>query len=1002
MDKELLATFLAEAAVFLEETEEGLLALEEGGQDPEILRTIFRHVHSLKGSAGYFGFAPLVQVVHAMESAMEGVRRGAEAFSPLLGEKLLLATDFLRRLLAHPEDMEHMDPAPVLAALDGGTCGAEESLPATHAAPLSPIVRARSQGQELFALALERLTDLAPLGISQMDFLKRLEQEGEILTPEDDDPELATLPHLSPDDLLLAAAISGPELARRLGVPSAWVRDLSPHTTASAPPAETPPPPDPTPRNAGHAAGREQPREDTVRIRISLLDDLLNLAGEMVLARNALFREMGRGVEELPRPKTPLASGEEIACTSPSGARAEERLREKPRPRAAGMERALGRIDHLTTEFREKIMQARLQPLERLFSRLPRLVRDLARTLGKNVHLVLEGGEVELDRSLLEVLGDPVVHLVRNALDHGLEPPEERLAAGKSSSGTLSLRAWSRGGRVHLDISDDGRGLNLERIRSRALERGLVSDREARRMSADDMARFIFHPGFSTASSVTDISGRGVGMDVVLHNVESLGGSVDLRTTAGGGTTFRLSLPLTLAVLPSLLVACGEHRFALPQAHVEEAVRLRPAEQLRALAPLGDARILRLRKSAIPAVLLKELLFPPQKEPSAAPSPENPDVAPGFRKEGLSGTPLPDTPHLLVLRTGDSLFALGVDRILGSEEILVKPLPPRLKGCRIYGGATILGDGRIALILDPEGIASAARVGGTRAALEQSSSHSWTLPRREERDLLLVRGAQGDRFALDLSLIARIDEISSEAIQHAGGMAFATIRGTPVRLLPLEELLEERDAPGAPGKRFALELRFSQGPVAILVHAIVDALRLPMPSLAPNYPAPGAFGTFDTQGQLVVALDPFVLLARARPPVRSTPENLTQRRILLLDDDPFGSRLEQSFLQGAGGCEVIRAEDVDEARKEMARAPLHAVLVTPRLATPELPPQLGRGAGPPPAVALLTGSPRGAPPPGYDGELPRDDRRALLKGLERLCAEACPGTPNSEKGGPST
>ena len=1000
MDKELLATFLAEAAAFLEETEEGLLALEERGEDPEILRTIFRHVHSLKGSAGYFGFEALVQVVHAMESALEGVRRGTAAFSPALVEPLLLATDFLRRMVAHPENMETMDPTPVLVALDPGLGTETEVVPEENPAAPSPIAQARSQGKRLFALALERLTELSPLGLSQVAFLKRLDQAGTVLAPEDDDPELAGLSGLSPDDLLYAAEAPGPELASRLGIPPEWLRELTLPSAPEAPAPGTPPAPELS-QSSGAPSGRDHGIDDTVRIRVALLDDLLNLAGEMVLARNALFREMGRGAEGLQRRTTPPPGEEFSPCDTPA-LREPGPLRDKPRRRASGMERALGRIDLLTTEFREKIMQARLQPLERLFSRMPRLVRDLSRSLGKNVRLVLEGGEVELDRSLLEALGDPLVHLVRNALDHGVELPEARLAAGKPPVGTLALRAWSRGGRVYLDISDDGRGLDLDRIRARALERGLVSDREARRMVPDDLARFIFHPGFSTAASVTDISGRGVGMDVVLHNVESLGGTVDLRTTAGGGTTFRLSLPLTLAVLPSLLVACGEHRFALPQAHVEEALRLRPAEQLRVLSSLGDARILRLRDSVIPAVILKELLVQGH-DGSPMPPPGGPsEEAAPLRKDGPRERPLPPTPHLLVLRAGESVFALGVDRILGSEEILVKPLPPRLKGCRIYGGATILGDGRIALILDPDGIASVARVAGTRATLDQRASQAWTLPRREERDLLLVRGPGNERFALDLSLVARIDEISTDAIQYAGGMAFATVRGAPVRLLPLEELLEELPPPGPPGKRFALELRFAQGPVAILVHAIVDALRLPMPSLAPNYPSPGAFGTFDTQGQLVVALDPFELLARAHPPVRPVPETLVERRILLLDDDPFGSRLEQRFLQGAGGCAVCRAEDLEGACATVERIDPHVILVTPRLATPDAPSRLRRTGRRAPAVALLTGSPRGAPPPGYDAELPRDDRNALLKGLARLCAEELPGAPDSHKGGPST
>ena len=455
MDEELLATFLAEAAAFLEETEEGLLALEDGSQDPEIIHTIFRHMHSLKGSAGYFGFDSLVRVAHTMESVLDELRRGTKALSPSVTEGLIFATDFLRRTVAHPEGISSSDPSPALSALGGALEPAEpdasgdgESAAAAEEEGLSPIARARGQGRAFFALALAHLTDLGPLGISQMEFLKRLDQVGNVLSVEEDDPEVATLPGLSPDDLILATEKSASEVAQGLGVPAAWVRPIG---TPPAPEPSTPAPraPEPSaagaPPSQGSLPGQEAepssktPREDSVRIRVRLLDDLLNLAGEMVLARNALFREMGRGAEE----------GDDPEEGAP--------YRERPRRRSAGMDRALGRIDLLTTEFREKVMQARLQPLDRLFSRLPRLVRDLSRTLEKSVRLVLEGGEVELDRSLLEALGDPLIHLVRNALDHGLESPDERIAAGKAPTGTLTLKAWSRGGRVHLDVSDDGR-----------------------------------------------------------------------------------------------------------------------------------------------------------------------------------------------------------------------------------------------------------------------------------------------------------------------------------------------------------------------------------------------------------------------------------------------------------------------------------------------------------------------------------------------------------------
>ena len=380
---------------------------------------------------------------------------------------------------------------------------------------------------------------------------------------------------------------------------------------------------------------------------------MMNLVGELVLARNQVLHSALRQSD-------------------------------------ASFANAAQRLKSVTSGLQESVMKARMQPIGKLWNKLPRLVRDMAAQCGKQIAIEMKGSEIELDRTILEAMKDPLTHILRNAIDHGIESPERRAEAGKTAAGHVSLSAFHEGGRVHVEISDDGAGINLPRVRERAAERGLITAQQAASMNEQELTRLVFTPGFSTAETVTNLSGRGVGLDVVKTNIERIGGIVDLQSVTGQGTTLKINLPLTLAVLPALIVSSGGERFAIPQASLIELVRLEPKQEPNAIEHVYGAAVYRWRDGLLPLVFLDcELQLPPQNT---------------------------EATYVVVLEAGAQQFGLVVDAISDTEEIVIKPLGRQLRGLACFAGAAILGDGRVALILDVAGVAQLAKVATDRPA----------------------------------------------------------------------------------------------------------------------------------------------------------------------------------------------------------------------------------------------------------------------------------------------
>ena len=541
------------------------------------------------------------------------------------------------------------------------------------------------------------------------------------------------------DDTALIAALN--DLAEGRSVAPA----VPPPTTPPAPQAPAHPEPtqaEPTELTtvqADHgqpeAAHAETPgRSQTIRVGVDMLENLMTLVSELVLTRNQLLQIMRSGHRE----SGAARDSQETSLATP-----------------------MQRLSQLTSDLQEGVMKTRMQPIGTAWNTLPRLVRDLAHDLGKKIELVTRGAETELDRQVLELIKDPLTHMIRNSADHGLELPAERRKIGKPEAGTITLAARHEGGHVVIEISDDGRGMDVARIGARAISQGLVSEDKLRRMSEDEIRRFIFHAGFSTAAAVTSVSGRGVGMDVVKTNIERINGTIDLHSKLGRGSQFLIKIPLTLAIVSALIVGTAGERFAIPQICVVEIV-LPGAQPDMVLETIDGAQVLRLRNRLLPLVSMSRILR--------------------LDGEGRAGGIAERI--VVVVSVGTRRLGLIVEQVFDTEEIVVKPVAPVIRHIPLFSGNTILGDGSVIMILDPLGI---ARESGLGAGADASARQLESAPAEDERrDLLLVRAGGGAQKALPLALIARLEMIPRARLEATGSRLVTQYRGGLMPLVALD------------------------------------------------------------------------------------------------------------------------------------------------------------------------------------------------------------------------
>jgi two-component system chemotaxis sensor kinase CheA len=714
---EVVAEFLVESRENLDQLDRDLVALEESPSSRELLSSIFRTVHTIKGSCGFLGFGKLESVAHHGESLLSRLRDGALPFDEHVASALLALGDALREMLA---------------------C----------------IEKRGNEGDGDYEPLIETLT--------------ALEERG---------PGLAALEVPPPAAPPAAAALSQP--------------------TAPAAPPVAPPPDPPAPGTVV---------ESTIRVDVGLLDRLMNLVGELVLSRNHILQLAGS------RPGATLAA-------------------------------ATQRLDLITTELQVGVMRTRMQPIGSLWGKLPRVVRDLAVACGKRVRLETDGDDTELDKTVLEAIKDPLIHLVRNAVDHGIERPDVRTAAGKPPEGVLRLRAHHEAGQVNIEIADDGGGIRPDLVRERAVERGLLTPEQAAATDDAEAVGLIFLPGFSTATQVTNVSGRGVGMDVVRTNIERIGGTVDVQSRPGAGSVMRIRIPLTLAIIPALIVNAAGDRYAIPRVSLVELVRLDGERARTGIEQLYGAPVYRLRGKLLPVVELGEVLG---VEPAR--------TAPR------------EVVHLVVLQAGDQQLGLVVDEIHDSEEIVVKPLGPYLAGLTAFAGATIMGDGRVALILDVPGLAAEARVVtslGQRSAAEAARDDG---PRAERQPLLVCGVGERTRLAIPLAQVARIEEFPRASVERGGDHDVVQYRGDILPLLRIAQLLKlrRREAAGATGPLTVVVYADGGRSVGLVVDQVLDIVEQAV-TIRRRSRRRGVTGSIVVQERVTDVLDVRALLDAADP-----------------------------------------------------------------------------------------------------------------------------------------
>ena len=611
------------------------------------------------------------------------------------------------------------------------------------------------------------------------------------------------------------------------------------------------------------AAARPLAGDSTIRVDVGLLDKLMNLVGELVLSRNQILQFCNHL--------------QDPAFTASSQ-----------------------RLNLITTELQGGVMKTRMQPIGVVWNKLPRVVRDLALHCGKKISLVMEGAGTELDRTIIEAIKDPLTHIVRNSCDHGLETPEVRAAAGKPPTGKLLLRAFHEGGNVTIEIVDDGAGIDLARVRSKAVQQHLIREDQAARLSDREIANLIFTPGFSTAAAVTNISGRGVGMDVVKTNIERIGGSVDVLTTKGQGTTLRIKIPLTLAIIPGMIVGCSGERFVIPQTSLLELIRLEGPAVKSQVEWVAGAPLFRRRGNLLPLAFLDQVL----ELPSEA----------GER----------DVLNIVVLQAEDRHFGLVVDQVMDTQEIVVKPLSKQLKGLNGFAGATIMGDGTVALILDVLGVSQLAgvRSDGNRARIA-SAQQGQVVNSVEKQAHLLFRAGDFQRLAVPLQLVARLEEFPIESVERAGGSDVVQYRGG---LLPLIHLRDTLGAStGRPEGTSLPAIVFAQGSnqIGLTVDEILDIVE-DRPTAHQQRSRDGILGSAIIDGRVTDLLDVDHIVQRYSRNWFGSAGSATPS-VLVVDESGFGRQLLRSTLELAGYA-VDEAAHVDDAVAKCGRSRYDAII----------------------------------------------------------------------------
>jgi two-component system chemotaxis sensor kinase CheA len=827
---ELLGEFITETNEFLETVDTQLVVFEADPTDGETLNSIFRLVHTIKGTCGFLGLPRLQFLAHAGETLLGKFRDGTLVATPDQVQLVLESIDRIKEILAGLE-ANGTEPQ----GDDSDLIGALERASEGHDLQASPTPVLQEVAPEP-VLSAEPVAELpaAPANSVRWDAdLGRELRPGEVSLADLEAAFLAA----TPDD---GEEVQPASPAMDMSNPDQTVavtRPLEPETRALKDDDDD-----------GTAKGGAVASNQTIRVNVEVLETLMTMVSELVLTRNQLM-QMVRNVTD------------------------------------SEFKGPLQRLSAVTAELQDSVMKTRMQPIGSAWKKLPRIVRDAARDLGKKIDLVMDGEATELDRQVLELIKDPLTHMIRNSCDHGLESPAARVAAGKSETGTIRLNAYHEGGHIVIEVSDDGSGLATSRIREKAIKNNIVTEEQAWTLSDAQIHRFIFAPGFSTAAAVTSLSGRGVGMDVVRTNIELIGGAIDLQSTEGRGTKFFIKIPLTLAIVSALVVGSRKQRFAIPQLSIVELVGAGGASDHK-VEILNSARVLRLRDRLLPLVDLSEVL----------------GVAPSAQDEAET-----QSSFVVVMRQSGQLFGVVVDEVFDTEEIVVKPLSKALTNVGTFSGATILGDGSVIMIIDPACVYR--RVGQAEEVVDEAeASVQKSRDQRQETTAMIVFQAGGDQpKAVPLSLVTRLEELDATSFEQGDGRTLVQYRG---ELMPI--VAADPYSPIATsGVQAVLVFTYNGEAAGMAVDKIIDIVEEPL-HVEMAADRPGLTGIAVLKGKATEILDVGHYLGLALSNWDDPTRNQPAKHIVLVERNPFFRNLLSPLLRAAG-YEVEAVDTVSAA-----------------------------------------------------------------------------------------
>ena len=800
-----LGDFIVESQENLDRLDHEFVDLEHDPHNEELLASIFRTIHTIKGSAGFLNLTNLEQVSHYAEDVLAQLREHSLALNDEIVTSLLQGVDSIKSILLMLEKSGEEGDIDILDVV-----GELKKITGTE----SPAF-------------LEQKSPFLSDGPSREPQETSTSQE----TPET--PEVT------------------PGAEKRTSSQEAMLSEALDHSSVSV--------------------------EDTrIHVDVGLLDQLMNLTGELVLSRNQVV-QFANTIEE------------------------------------RNFRAVTQRMNVVVSELQEIVMKTRMQPVKKVFGIFPRLVRDMSKLQGKDVQLIMEGQNTELDRTLLEGIKDPLTHLVRNALDHGIETPEVRRQRGKPPTATISIEAYHEGGQVIIAISDNGAGIDVEKVKAKAIREQLISPQQAEEMHERHLINLIFRPGFSTAETVTSISGRGVGMDVVKKNLDKIGGIADIHTEPHQGTTMTIRIPITLAIIPVLIIRAGEQRFAIPQVNLEELLMLqRDNGTDQGIEVVYGAEVYRLRGELLPLLRLNTILkLPSQREET-------------------------ENTHVVVLSTGEIRFGLIVDEVGDTEEIVVKPLSKHVKQLHCYDGATIMGDGKVALIMNVNGLFRA-----TQLTLEdmkkvgqvglETDEHAPTETKGEHRQtIVLFTAGENEYYGVPLAFVIRLEKFSASQIEYSGGRQIMQYRNEILPLLRLEEYL---DIPHTPDPEMLSLIVFAvEKQIGLVVHEIIDTVEMSTHIDTETFQQQGILGSTIVQGHSVLILDIHGLIELAYPNwykkffvSKLSEEDRENIHVLLVEDSTFFLNIERSYLEAAG-YRVTTAQNGQEALEKLETASFDVVV----------------------------------------------------------------------------